>query len=200
MLGLNVSIRNDALKLIRDAIDAGTGPGKLKFYAGPRPETGGSATTLLGTVTCSDPCAPDPAAGVLTFSAFAEDPGAPASGVCSWARFTDGNDNFVTDCSVGKKFTENGNTTADSAVITNLPSTAKIDVGMAASRPGIPEGTTVLSVDSVSQVTLSNNATATASGVSIAFEGEGDILLNDNNISSGGPVRVSSGSITDGNA
>ena len=102
-LGILVSIRNAMLDLIRVAIDAGTGPGKIKIYSGTRPVTGGalSGNTLLGTILCSDPCAPASAAGELTFSAFTDDEDADAGGTATWARITDSDDNFVTDASVG---------------------------------------------------------------------------------------------------
>ena len=199
-LGINLTLRNGYLTDIRDAIDASLTAGKIKFYTGARPATGGTATTLLGTVRCSDPCAPNPTAGVLTFSAFADENNAAATGVATWGRITDGDDNFVFDCSVGKRFTEDGNTTAGSAVISNLPDTTKIDAGMHVSGAGIPDGATVVSVDSGTQVTLSVNATASAAAVPLTFQDDADILLNDTQISGGGIIRVNSGSITEGNA
>ena len=102
-LGILVSIRNAMLDLIRDAIDAGTGAGKINIYSGTRPATGGalSGNTLLGTVVCGDPCAANAAAGVLTFNSFTEDSDADAGGTATWARITDSDDTFVTDASVG---------------------------------------------------------------------------------------------------
>ena len=102
-LGIKVEIRNGFLDNIKTAIDAGSGAGKLKLYTGAKPATGAAITTqtLLGTVLCSDPCAPAANAGVLTFSAFTDDSNAAASGDAVWARFTDSADNFVADASVG---------------------------------------------------------------------------------------------------
>jgi hypothetical protein len=200
-LGIKVEIRNAGLNLIRDAIDGGAGAGKLKFYNGTRPATGGAATTLLGTVVCSDPSAPDAATGVLTFSAFTEDSNAAAEGVSTWARLTDSDDAFVADVNVGKIITQNGNTTSGSAVISGLTNTSKMDVGMQVSGTGIPVGAEIESVDSATQITLTDNATATSTGVAITVETpDADILLNDNNISAGGIIRVTSGTITAGNA
>ncbi len=102
-LGILVSLRNAFLNAIRDAIDAGAGAGRIKIYSGTRPATGGAITTqvLLGTVLCSDPCAPNAAAGVLTFNSFTDDEDADNSGTATWARITDSDDNFVTDADVG---------------------------------------------------------------------------------------------------
>ena len=99
-LGVNITIRNSWLTAVANAIDAGSAGGKIKFYDGTRPSTGGTATTLLGTVTCSTVCG-TVADGVLTFAAFTEDSSADATGTATWARITDSDDNFVCDCSVG---------------------------------------------------------------------------------------------------
>ncbi|MCG8642736.1 MAG: hypothetical protein MI862_23620 [Desulfobacterales bacterium] len=102
-LGVKVDLRNGYLNSIRDAIDAGPGAGKIKIYSGTRPATGGAITSqvLLGTVLCSDPCSPNAASGVLTFSSFTDDDSADAGGTASWARITDSTDSFVIDASVG---------------------------------------------------------------------------------------------------
>jgi len=102
-LGINVTVRNSRANALRDAIDAGAGPGLVEIYDGTRPATGGAITTqtLLGTVTCSAVSAPDASGGVLTFSAFTEDSSADADGTASWARITDSDANFVTDMDVG---------------------------------------------------------------------------------------------------
>ena len=95
------SIRSD---LIRAAIDAGAGPGLLKLYSGAQPanaDAAPSGNTLLGTLTFTDPSAPPAVAGVLTFSALAQDPSADASGAMAWARVTDSNGVTVFDCDAG---------------------------------------------------------------------------------------------------
>lgn len=57
-----------------------------------------------------------------------------------------------------------------SPVITGFPSTAQLTAGMLAVGDGIPAGTTILTVDSGAQVTLSANATSTLTGTaSITF-------------------------------
>lgn len=100
MIGLDTAIRTTRVTAIKDAIDAGSGAGKLKLYNGTRPATGGSATTLLGTLTCSDPCG-TVTSGELTFSALTPDTSADASGTATWARLTTSADAFVADLSVG---------------------------------------------------------------------------------------------------
>lgn len=102
MAGLNETIRNSRLNVIRDAIDAGTGAGTLSVFSGTRPSTGGTETTLLGTLTFSDPSAPDATGGVLTFNDITEDSSADESGTASWARVEDGDGTFVMDLSVGE--------------------------------------------------------------------------------------------------
>lgn len=99
--GYVLALRNARLNLTRDYIDAGTGPGKLRIYDGTRPATGGTVTTLLAELICSDPCAPAASAGVLTFSAITQDSSANATGTATWGRFVDSADTFVADCAVG---------------------------------------------------------------------------------------------------
>lgn len=63
-----------------------------------------------------------------------------------------------------------GDTTSGSAVITNIPSTSGVTAGTyMAIGVGIPVDTYVKSVDSSSQVTLSQNCTATGTAVTISF-------------------------------
>ena len=69
------------------------------------------------------------------------------------------------------QFTSSGNITSGSKVIINIPSTAILQVGWAVTGTGIPSGSTIVSVDSTSQITINNSATATTNGVSIKFGG-----------------------------
>lgn len=63
-----------------------------------------------------------------------------------------------------------GNTTINSAVITNLPTTVGLTAGyFYVAGTGIPVGARILSVDSPTQVTLTMEATATGTAVSITF-------------------------------
>jgi hypothetical protein len=134
MAGLNETIRNARLNVIRDAIDAGSGPGTLKVFSGSRPATGGTETTLLGTLTFSATSAPDATGGVLTFNPITEDSSADASGTASWARVEASDGGFVMDVDVGES----------------------------------------------------------TSGA--------DVILNTTTIVAGGPIRVTSGTLTEGNA
>lgn len=69
-----------------------------------------------------------------------------------------------------------GTTASGSAVITGIPSTSKMDVGMPVSGTGIQSGSTIVSVDSATQITLNHTATATATAVAlvVAPHGVGD--------------------------
>lgn len=67
--------------------------------------------------------------------------------------------------------TTTGDIVTGSKVITGLPSTAIIQVGWRVNGTGIPPGTTVSSVDSMTQVTLSAAATATTQSLLITFGG-----------------------------
>lgn len=64
-----------------------------------------------------------------------------------------------------------GNTTAGSATVTGMPSTANIAVGMIATSTSIPYGATVTAVTSNS-VTLNQPATVTTTGIAFSFGNE----------------------------
>lgn len=68
--------------------------------------------------------------------------------------------------------TTTGNTTSASAVVASLASTSGVLVQSGVVGAGIPDGTRVVSVDSATQVTLSNPATATATAVSLTFKND----------------------------
>lgn len=63
------------------------------------------------------------------------------------------------------------NTVAGSNVLTGIYSTARFQVGWTVTGAGIPAGTTVTSIDGPTQVHISQNATATATGVTLTFRG-----------------------------
>lgn len=100
-LGISTTTRNAILQAIADAIDAGPAGGTIKFYDGTRPATGGTATTLLATLTFSASCALSVAAGLLTFNTITADTSIDANGTATWARIADSTGTFVYDCSVG---------------------------------------------------------------------------------------------------
>lgn len=65
-----------------------------------------------------------------------------------------------------------GDTTSASNSITNISTTANLLVGMAVSGSGIPANTLIASIAGPTSITISNNATATATGVSLTFQGK----------------------------
>lgn len=65
--------------------------------------------------------------------------------------------------------TTTGNVTANSAVITNIPTTAGLNSTWYVSGNGIPAGLSIVSVDSATQVTLTQPATITGTGVTLNF-------------------------------
>ena len=102
-LALATTIRTTRMEAIKTAIDAGAGPGTIKFYTTPLPATTGAAIstqTLLGTLTLSDPCG-SVTGGVLTFSAISDDISADATGTIAFGRIQDSDGTFVLDGTAG---------------------------------------------------------------------------------------------------
>lgn len=97
------AVRNSRLQAVLDAIDAGSGAGKLRIYSGTRPATGGAETTVLAELALADP-AGTIAGGVLTIDADPdlEDTSADATGTATWARILDSDDNPVCDLDVSE--------------------------------------------------------------------------------------------------
>ena len=100
-LGIVTTVRNNMLAQILAALDAGAGAALIRIYDGSRPATGGTATTLLAELTCTDPAAAAPASGVLTFSTITQDASANATGTATWFRMVDSTGAAVFDGSVG---------------------------------------------------------------------------------------------------
>src|SRR5215471_4547097 len=74
-----------------------------------------------------------------------------------------------------------GTTTNASAVVTAIPSTTGMDIGMPITGGGIVAGSKIKSVDTSSQVTLTANANGTASGATITVtKANHDIFIYDN--------------------
>lgn len=69
-----------------------------------------------------------------------------------------------------RSLTPTGDTQSASAVITNMSSTTNVYAGASVSGTGIPADTSVLSVDSSSQITLNKNATSNGSGVTLTIK------------------------------
>jgi hypothetical protein len=105
-IGLSTALRTLHVDNINTALNAGAGAALLRVYDGSRPATGGTATTLLAELTCTDPAAPAGSSGVLTFSAITKDSSANATGTATWCRFVDSTGAFVMDGSVGTSGTD----------------------------------------------------------------------------------------------
>lgn len=99
-IGMATALRNARLDQIKTALDAGGGAGLFRVYDGTRPATGGTATTLLATLTMSLPSAPSASGGALTFSAITAGT-AVASSTATWGRLVTSAGVFVEDFSVG---------------------------------------------------------------------------------------------------
>lgn len=97
-IGYSSTIRNNKLQAIIDAIDAGSGGGLEKWYDGSRPATGGTATTLLGTLTFSTTSATK-SGGVLTFNSITGS-NAVATSTVTWGRVSDDTATFCFDHSI----------------------------------------------------------------------------------------------------
>ena len=89
-LGFSLTAANTALDAINTDINTGTGNALVRIYDGARPAYGGTATTLLAELTCSDPAAGAASGRVLTFSAITQDASANAGGTASWFRIVRG--------------------------------------------------------------------------------------------------------------
>lgn len=100
-LGLVANVRNDFLSAINTRANAGATAALLRIYSGPRPATGGTATTLLAELTMSDPAFNAPAAGAMTAAAITTDAAANATGTAVWFRIVDSNGVAVLDGDVG---------------------------------------------------------------------------------------------------
>ncbi|MDD5285457.1 MAG: flagellar hook-basal body complex protein, partial [Desulfuromonadaceae bacterium] len=88
------------------------------------------------------------------------------------------------------------NTTVNSNVVTGVD-TGSISAGMVVSGPGIPANTTVTAIDTANKtVTLSNSATATASGVDLTFGGVGFEFIDTTGATRSGTLVVNNGTWT----
>ena len=97
-LGYNSTLRNAQLDAITTA--AGTSA-TIKIYDGTRPATGGTATTLLATLTCgAGAFAAAASGGVLTLNSITSGT-AVATSTATWFRLATSGATFVMDGSVG---------------------------------------------------------------------------------------------------
>ena len=96
---ISTAAGGDCATALKNRIDGGSGPGVIKCYAGSMPATVDTAITtqtLLGTLTCSDPCG-TVSGRTLTFSAITQDDAADANGNIDFCRACDSDGNAVVD-------------------------------------------------------------------------------------------------------
>jgi hypothetical protein len=96
-LGLSTTLRSTRATDIVTAIGAS---GKIKFYNGTQPATGGTATTLLATLVGGSVIG-TVSSGVLTLGSVTQSNGSHVSGTPTWVRFTTSADAFVADINIG---------------------------------------------------------------------------------------------------
>lgn len=116
------------------------------------------STAVSGSVTVGSATVSDIASTALfTVGEIVAGPGVP-SGTTITAI---GTSTLTLSNSISGSFT--GTLTSGQATVTNIPSTALVWAGASISGTGIPSGTTIQTVNSSSEVTLSANATASGS-------------------------------------
>lgn len=93
-LALSSTLRNARLDAITTAVGAN---GQVRIYNGTRPSSGGTATTLLATLTCGSTFAAAASGGVLTLNAITQDSSADATSTATWFRITTSGGTFVID-------------------------------------------------------------------------------------------------------
>lgn len=118
-LAYTTTLRNSRLDAITAAVDGGAGAGLLRIYDGARPSSGGAATTLLATLTFSDPSFGAASSGALTASAITQDSSADATGTATWFRVVTSAGTFIIDGSVGASGSDLNLTTT--SIITGQP-------------------------------------------------------------------------------
>jgi len=95
-LGFSTTLRNARADAITTAAGASA---LLKIYDGTRPATGGTATTLLATLTCNATFAGAASTGVLTLNSITSAT-AVATSTATWFRLTTSGGTFVMDGNV----------------------------------------------------------------------------------------------------
>lgn len=88
-LQYTTAVRTARMNAVKDAIDGGSGAGTIAIRTGAAAGVGNAAGgSLLGTLTCSDPCG-TVTNGVLTLSAVTADSSADATGTAAHFRISD---------------------------------------------------------------------------------------------------------------
>lgn len=97
-LRFKMATKNNVLTQVKDAIDAGDGPGIQRIYSGAMPASADAAETgtLLAELTLTDPCGVV-ADGELVFAPITQDVSANADGVAGYVRTYDSYLNAVFD-------------------------------------------------------------------------------------------------------
>lgn len=102
-LRLTTATRSARATALKNTIDAGSGAGKIEFYAGSLPATVNTAIsgqTLLATCELSDPCG-TVTDGVLMFSTVSDDVAIDATGTIAFGLIVDSDGNVVGDGMAG---------------------------------------------------------------------------------------------------
>lgn len=99
-VGYSTDVRNARLQVVADAVDGGSGAGKLRIYDGSRPATGGTVTNLLVEFALPSPFEDSISGGVLTADAISSAT-ASGTGTATWFRIIDGDGTFVLDGDAG---------------------------------------------------------------------------------------------------
>jgi hypothetical protein len=108
-ISISNAVRSLRAQALGNAINAGSGAGRMELYGDTRPTNANTAVTtqtLLATLTFNDPAFTE-SGGVLTCDvtpAPAED-AALATEQCTWARILDSDNNVICDLSEGTDFT-----------------------------------------------------------------------------------------------
>jgi len=111
---------------ISAAIDAGSVGGKIRFYDGTRPATGGTVTTLGGTVTYQTTSYGTAAAGAITANTPLVDGTGVAAITTTWARILDSDDVFVMDADVATSGADINVNTTTMSIGVNIAVTASV--------------------------------------------------------------------------
>lgn len=96
-LALVDTLRTTRATDIVTALGAGA---KMKFYNGTQPAKGGTATTLLATLTGGSVIG-TVTSGVLTFGTVTQTNTSHVTGTATWVRFTTSADAFIADLNIG---------------------------------------------------------------------------------------------------
>lgn len=100
---LATATRNAACDAVVDLIDGGVGVGTIKIYTGSQPTTANDsigASTLLATVSLSDPAFGSASTGAATLQGVPLSGTGVAAGTAGWARVADSGGGTVMDGSI----------------------------------------------------------------------------------------------------